>query len=204
MKKRILLLAATISALLFTGPEAYLASNPDNLMLNTPVAPMKGRKSEANFYTLMNNSGREYRSWINDGRKYMNRREYEQAILAFRKAVKLQPASEEARFLLAWSYEKRGLEGLPGDTTDWDSLAAKEYTAAIELADHLPSRFNLAILHRRHERFEEARRHLEHILLINHQNSIGRKASTELAALFEQDMRPRGISSRIKDNGRND
>lgn len=204
MIKKILLLAAILSVLLFNGPKAYMASNPDSMLLSAPIAPVSGRKSEANFYNLLNNSGREYRGWINDGRNYIKRREFEQAILAFRKAIRLQPASEEARFLLAWAYEKRGAEGLPGDTTDWDSLAVKEYTAAVELADHLPSRFNLAIIHRKHHRFEEARRHLEHILLINSQNAIGRKASVELASLFEQDMRPRSISSKIGGTVRND
>jgi len=166
----------------------------------SPRAPMTGRKSEANFYSMLNNSGREYRGWIRDGRNYLARREYEQAIWAFRKAVKLQPAAEEARFLLAWTYEKRGLEGLPGDSTDWDALAIKEYTAAIELADHLPARFNLALLHRRNDRFSEARLQLEHILLVDNRSALARKARTELSALFAQDMRPRSISTVFRDS----
>ncbi|MBU1106349.1 MAG: hypothetical protein KKB51_06750 [Candidatus Riflebacteria bacterium] len=177
-----------------------MASNRDGKILHSPIAPISGRRAEANFYSMLNNSGREYRGWIKDGRNYLARREYEQAIWAFRKAVKLQPATEEARFLLAMTYEKRGLEGLPGDTTDWDTLAAKEYTAAIELADHLPSRFNLALLHRRHERLSEARHHLEHIVLVDNRTSLAKRASTELSAIFAQDMRPRSLSTIIRDS----
>lgn len=204
MKKLFLILFLTSAALLLSGPTAYLASQSEGMMMHTPVAPMTGRKTEVNFYSMINNSGREYQSWVRDCRTYINRREYEQAILAIRKAIKLRPAAEEARFLLAWAYEKRGLEGLPGDMTNWDELAAREYTAAIELADHLPSRFNLAILHRRNDRYEEARRHLEHIVLINNQGTLGKKAAIELASIFEQDMRPRAISSSIKDTYRHE
>jgi len=177
-----------------------MASKGDGKILHSPISPVSGRRAEANVYSMLNTSSREYRGWIKDGRKYLTRREYEQAIWAFRKAIKIQPAAEEARFLLAWTYEKRGLEGLPGDTTDWDTLAAKEYTAAIELADHLPSRFNLALLHRRHERFSEARRQLEHIVLIGNKTSLAKRASSELSAIFAQDMRPRSISTRFRDS----
>lgn len=204
MKKILLTLFLTSAALLLSGPTAYLASHTEGLMMHTPIAPMGGRKAEVNFYSMLNNSGREYQSWIRDGRNYIKRREYEQAILAMRKAIRLQPAAEEARFLLAWAYEKRGLEGLPGDITDWDELAAREYTAAIELADHLPARFNLAILHRRKGRFAEARRQLEHILLINDKGTLGRRAAAELASIFAQDVRPNAISSQIKDSYQHD
>lgn len=199
MKKIFLTLFLTSAVLLLSGPTAYLASNPEGLMMRTPIAPIGGRKTEVNFYSMLNNSGREYQSWIKSGRTYIKRKEYEQAILAIRKAIKLRPAAEEARFLLAWTYEKRGLEGLPGDMTNWDDLAVKEYTAAIELADHLPSRFNLAVLHRRNERFVEARRHLEHILIINSNGALGKKAATELTSIFEQNVRPEAISSNIRD-----
>ncbi len=200
MNNRFLLITVLLFIAFFAGSKAYMASKEDDRLMHSPIAPMSGRKAEANFYSMLNNSGREYRSWIRDGRTYLSRREFEQAIWAFRKAIKLQPAAEEARFLLALTYEKRGLEGLPGDNTDWDSLAIKEYTAAIELADHLPARFNLALLHRRNDRFSEARRHLEHIVLIDQRSALASKAKTELSALFAQDMRPGSISTTFRDS----
>jgi len=200
MNNRFLLITVVLFIAFFAGSKAYMASKEDDRLMHSPIAPMSGRKAEANFYSMLNNSGREYRSWIRDGRTYLSRREFEQAIWAFRKAIKLQPAAEEARFLLALTYEKRGLEGLPGDNTDWDSLAIKEYTAAIELADHLPARFNLALLHRRNDRFSEARRHLEHIVLIDQRSALASKAKTELSALFAQDMRPGSISTTFRDS----
>lgn len=199
MKRRFLLILMVLFALFLPGSRAYLASGRNRPVMHGAIAPIGGRKAEANFYSLLNNSGREYKSWIRDGRSYLNRKEYEQAIWAFRKAVELRPAAEESRFLLAVTYEKRGQEGLPGDMTDWDDLAAREYLAAIELADHLPSRFNLALLHRRLGRFADARQHLEHILLINNSGAFGKRASAELNVLFDQDVRPRGISSVVKD-----
>ncbi len=200
MNNRFLIITVILFVAFFAGSKAYMASREDDRLMHSPIAPMSGRKAEANFYSMLNNSGREYRSWIRDGRSYLARREFEQAIWAFRKAVKLQPAADEARFLLAWTYEKRGLEGLPGDNTDWDALAINEYTAAIELADHLPARFNLALLHRRNDRFSEARRHLEHIVLIDKSSALARRAKNELSAIFAQDMRPRSISTVFRDN----
>ncbi|PKL50725.1 MAG: hypothetical protein CVV42_01610 [Candidatus Riflebacteria bacterium HGW-Riflebacteria-2] len=201
MNNRFLLITILLFIAFFAGSKAHMASSGGDKLMHSPIAPMVGRKAEANFYSMLNNSGREYRGWIRDGRNYLARREFEQAIWAFRKAVKLQPAAEEARFMLAWTYEKRGLEGLPGDSTDWDALAIKEYTAAIELADHLPARFNLALLHRRNERFREARLHLEHILIIDNHSALAIRARTELSALFAQDMRPRSITTVLGDSG---
>lgn len=198
MKRRFLLITVVLFALFLPTSRAFLASGRNRPVMHGAIAPIEGRKAEPNFYSLLNNSGREYKSWVRDGRNYLKRREYEQAIWAFRKAVDLRPAEEEVRFLLAATYEKRGLEGLPGDATDWDKLAAREYLAAIELADHLPSRFNLALLHRRHGDFVEARRHLEHILLLNNSGTLARLASSELNALFDQDVRPRSISTEVK------
>lgn len=194
-----LLLIVLLLAVFLPTSRAYLASSMEKPYMEGEIAPITGRNTEVNFYSLINNSGREYESWIKDGRRYLKRKEYEQAIWAFRKAIKLRPAAEEARFLLAWTYETRGLEGLPGDMTNWDRLAENEYLMAIEVADHLPSRFNLAILQRRLERFDEARRNLEHILLVTNSASMRKKASTELQALFHQDVRPRGISNEVKD-----
>jgi tetratricopeptide (TPR) repeat protein len=174
--------------------QAFLAGKNFSKKLQAPVAPVEGRKTEYKAQNLLNNSGVEYSTWLKRGKKYRQRKEYEQAILAFRKAVYLRPADEEARFLLAWCYEKRGLEGLPGDMTNWEALAEQEYLAAIALADHLPARYNLAILYRRQERLDEARKHLEHILLINKPGSLTRKAENELSALFHQSMRPRHIA----------
>ncbi len=200
MKKRQnFILFVLLLAVFLPTSRAYLASSMNKPYMEGSIAPINGRKSEVNFYSLLNNSGREYESWIKDGRKYLKRKEYEQAIWAFRKAVKLRPAAEEARFLLGWTYETRGLEGLPGDYTNWDKLAENEYVMAIEVADHLPSRFNLAILQRRLERYDEARRNLEHILLVTNSATMKKKAAAELQALFHQDVRPRGISNEVKD-----
>ena len=197
MNYRFLLISLFLFASFFAGSQAFVADQSNKRLL-TPMPPAKGRQSEANFYSLLHNSGREYLSWIKEGRAYLSRRDYEQAIWAFRKAVRLQPAAEEARFLLACAYERRGLEGLPGDNTNWDALAAREYIAAIELADHLPARFNLAILHRRHERFIEARRELEHIILLDNKTSLAQRARRELAALFAQDMLPRSLTTHLQ------
>ena len=200
MKKTILLTAAAIMAMFLPGTKAFLASGRYGGVMHGSMAPVVNRKAEANFYSLLNNSGREHRTWIKDGRSYLNRKEYEQAIWAFRKSLELRPADEEAHFLLGFTYEKRGLEGLPGDKTNWDHLAAREYMTAIELADHLPARFNLALLHRRLGNFEEARRHLEHILIVKDSGNLARKAAAELNALFHQDVRPRNISKRVQDH----
>ena len=199
MKKQTLILIVLLLAVFLPTSRAYLANSRQKPYMEGQIVPIEGRNAEVNFYSLLNNSGREYDSWIKDGRKYLKRKEYEQAIWAFRKAVKLRPAAEEARFLLGWTYEKRGLEGLPGDMTNWDRLAENEYVIAIEVADHLPSRYNLAILQRRLERFDEARRNLEHILLVTDSKTLKNKASSELQALFHQDVRPRGISNEVKD-----
>lgn len=199
MKRQNIILFILILAVFLPTSRAYLANSMKKPYMEGSIAPIYGRNSEVNFYSLLNNSGREYESWIKDGKKYLKRKEFEQAIWAFRKAVKLRPASEEARFLLGWTYETRGLEGLPGDFTNWDKLAEDEYLIAIEVADHLPSRFNLAILQRRLERYEEARRNLEHILLVTNSKTMKKKASAELQALFHQDVRPKGISNEVKD-----
>ena len=200
MKKRQnFILFVLLLAVFLPTSRAYLASSSSKPYMEGSIAPINGRKSEVNFYSLLNNSGREYESWIKDGRKYLKRKEYEQAIWAFRKAVKLRPAAEEARFLLGWTYETRGLEGLPGDYTNWDKLAENEYVMAIEVADHLPSRYNLAILQRRLERYDEARRNLEHIRLVTNSPTMKKKAAAELQALFHQDVRPRGISNEVRD-----
>ncbi|MBQ3642965.1 MAG: hypothetical protein II961_00060 [Candidatus Riflebacteria bacterium] len=199
MKRQNIFLFIILLAIFLPTSRAYLASSMKKPYMEGDIAPIYGRNSEVNFYSLLNNSGREYDSWIRDGRKYLKRKEFEQAIWAFRKAVKLRPAAEEARFLLGWTYETRGLEGLPGDFTNWDKLAENEYSIAIEVADHLPSRFNLAILQRRLERYDEARRNLEHILLVTTSKTMKKRASAELQALFHQDVRPRGISNEVKD-----
>ncbi len=199
MKRQTIFLFIILLAIFLPTSRAYLASSMKKPYMEGDIAPIYGRNSEVNFYSLMKNSGREYDSWIKDGKKYLKRKEFEQAIWAFRKAVKLRPAAEEARFLLGWTYETRGLEGLPGDYTNWDKLAENEYSIAIEVADHLPSRFNLAILQRRLERYDEARRNLEHILLVTNSKTMKKRASAELQALFHQDVRPRGISNEVKD-----
>ena len=113
MNNRFLLITVLLFIAFFAGSKAYMASKEDDRLMHSPIAPMSGRKAEANFYSMLNNSGREYRSWIRDGRTYLSRREFEQAIWAFRKAIKLQPAAEEARFLLALTYENAALKAFP-------------------------------------------------------------------------------------------
>lgn len=182
-------------ALLLPNAKGYLANGRNGLELATGIAPFEGRGQEPSFYGHLSKEARSYGSWIKDGHKYMKRLEFEQAILAFRKAVKLQPANQEARFLLAHAYEKRGLEGLPGDYTQWDRLAAEEYELAVALADHLPARYNLALLQLRIGNLEASRRNLEHILLVGKPNdSLYKRAEQRLAENFAQDVRPNSLS----------
>lgn len=194
MKRNHFLLIIVLLGTFWPLRQAFLAGKNFSRKIQAPVAPMEGRKTERSVRNLLNDSGVAYTTWMQRGKKYIQRKEYEQAILAFRKAVYLRPAEQEARFLLAWCYEKRGREGLPGDMTNWETLAEQEYLAAIALADHLPARYNLAILYRQQERFDEARKHLEHILLINKPDPLTRKAEKEISALFHQSMRPRHIA----------
>ncbi len=203
MKRKNLLLTVATIGLFWPMGHAFMAGDGFVKTVTAPIAPINGRKAESRANGLLNNSGVSYSTWLRRGRNYINRREYEQAILAFRKALRLRPAEEEARFLLAWCYEKRGLEGLPGDATDWDMLAEQEYLAAVSLADHLPARYNLALLYRRHERFGEARAHLEHILLTGKRNSLAQMAEAELSDIFHQDMRPRHIAVDIPEARKN-
>lgn len=200
----ILILLGTV--LLYSSVGEHLSSDLANgvtlgsvgassLELATGIAPFEGRGKEPTFYPHLTKEPRSYASWVRDGHKYMKRLEFEQAILAFRKATKLQPASQEARFLLAQAYEKRGLEGLPGDYTQWDRLAAQEYELAVALADHLPARYNLALLQLRIGSLEASRRNLEHILLVGKPNhSLYKKAEQRLAENFEQAVRPGALS----------
>lgn len=194
MKRKILLTIAVLVALFIPIKRAFLAGSSFASSSTAPVPPIAGRKAESRSLSYLNNSGVSFSTWMSRGKSYIKRKEYEQAILAFRKALRLRPADAECRFLLAWSYEKRGMEGLPGDSTDWDALAEQEYRAAVSLTDHLPARFNLALLYRRNERLDEARMHLEHILLVKPRDLLARKADAELAALFEQSQRPRHIA----------
>lgn len=204
MKRKHLFVIIAIIGLFLPVHKAFLAGSRFEKSLTAPVSPMTGRKAEKNMARLLNGSGVEYSTWMKKGKTYIKRKEYEQAILAFRKAISLRPAEEDSRFLVAWCYEKRGLEGLPGDHTDWETLAEKEYRSAIALADHLPSRYNLAILLRRNKRFEEARKQLEHILLIGNKSIVTRKAEAELTALFHQDMRPKHISVDVMEHRHDD
>lgn len=201
MNKFRLITVIIIAAAFVPTAKAYMAAKSRIPEISMGIAPIEQRGDEQNFYTLLSNSGRKYESWIRDGNQYLKRSEYEQAIWAYRKAVKLRPASQEARFLLAVAYEKRFLEGLPGDYTDWENLAASEYEAAIEVADHLPARFNLAILKRRQGKFEEARINLEHILLVGKPGDrLVKNASDLLKEIFEQDVRPNSLSMKVSAN----
>lgn len=200
-KFRFIIFVIALAALL-PSSKGFLATKSDNVEITGSIAPMQGRKGEVDFYNLLTNAERTYKSWIRDGNAYLRRTEYEQAIWAYRKAVRLRPAAEEARFLLAVAYEKRLMEGLPGDITNWELLAEKEYKAAIEVADHLPSRFNLAMLQRRQKRYEEARKNLEHILLVKtgNKDKLAIRAEKLLEELFDQDVRPDALSTIVSRN----
>ncbi len=193
-KTRLILIIVALAVLLPTA-KGYVASNGSGLNLATGIAPFEGRGKEPSFYPFLAKEGRSYESWIKDGHRYMKRLEFEQAILAFRKAVKLRPASQEAHFMLAVAYDKRGLEGLPGDYTQWHRLSMQEYELAIALADHLPARYNLALLQLRLGNYAESRRNLEHILLVGKaKDVIYKKAEQRLAENFEQAVRPGALS----------
>ncbi|HNV71163.1 MAG TPA: hypothetical protein PKO06_15780, partial [Candidatus Ozemobacteraceae bacterium] len=108
-----------------------------------PRPPSRGRSGEGLGMQYLSKPERTYGYWMARGREYLSRAEHEQAVLAFRKALKERPVSEDAHFLAGIAYERRGRECLPGDATNWDELAEQEYRAAIALSDYLPARYNL-------------------------------------------------------------
>jgi tetratricopeptide (TPR) repeat protein len=200
MKRKLFITAILFAAFVHPVHKAYMSNREFGIKREIPVPPIYGRKKESKCYKYLSKPLRTYNYWMRKGKSYLTRKEFEQAILAFRKASKLRPTSEETRFLLAHSYEKRSMEGLPGDTTNWEQLAIDEYQAAIILADHLPSRYNLALLYQRLDEHTKARKELEHILTISPSSSLGRKAQTALARVFAQDYTPTHLSVNYPQN----
>lgn len=161
-----------------------IASSNVNLQ-NAKLQSLKSFQNSAKNEYQLNNYLSDVPSfdekWKKVGKKYLMQKEYEQAILAFRKAIKANPTSAENYFLLAYAYEKRGTEGLPNDQTQWFKLAEKAYRHAISLEDHLPSKYNLAVLLIQQQKYEEAKHLLEYILLVSPKNkSLIKKTKTTL------------------------
>lgn len=165
--------------------------------LLVPQPPASGRAAERRCQAYLTTPDTTYASWVSKGRRYLGRKEYEQAVWAFRKALRLKPLSSEAHFLLGYSLERRGLEGLPGDVTNWDELAEAEYRAAIALDDHLPARYNLGRLLERLERHGEARREFEHILTVSPRGRLSTRAAAGLDRTIDADLEPERRSSHL-------
>ena len=163
-----------------------------------PRPPLKGRREGGPMRHLLKpETG--YATWLARGKAYVARREFEQAIWAFRKALRERPLAEEAHFLLGCVYVARGAEGLPGDVTAWDDLAESAFRAAIKLADHLPSRYNLGILLTRRGNPSEARLEFEHILNVKPSSSLGRLAREALDRNIQADLLPRMLAVDLPD-----
>ncbi len=158
--------------------------------LSAPQPPSAGRAAERRCQAYLTAADTTYASWVSKGRAYLGRKEYEQAIWAFRKALRLKPLSSEAHFLLGYAFERRGLEGLPGDVTNWDELAEAEYRASIALDDHLPARYNLGRMLERLERHDEARREFEHILTVSPRGRLSARAAAGLDRTIDADLEP--------------
>ncbi|HOY65888.1 MAG TPA: tetratricopeptide repeat protein [Candidatus Ozemobacteraceae bacterium] len=165
--------------------------------LTLPQPPAAGRAAERRAQAYLTRPDTTYATWMKNGRGYLARKEFEQAIWAFRKALRLKPLSSEAHFLLGYAFERRGLEGLPGDVTAWDVLAEAEYRSAIALDDHLPARHNLGRLLERLERYEEARHEFEHILTIAPRGRLAARASAGLDRTIDADLEPARRSAHL-------
>ena len=70
MKRQNIILFILILAIFLPTSRAYLANSMKKPYMEGSIAPIYERNSEVNFYSLLNNSGREYESWIKDGKKY--------------------------------------------------------------------------------------------------------------------------------------
>ncbi len=200
MKRKPLILVSLVGLWLLAGGRTYAPQGglkpPSG---EIPRPPAKGRGAEGSGMQYLTRPDRTFGYWMARGREYLARTEYEQAILAFRKALKERPMSEEAHFLAGCSYERRGRECLPGDATNWDELAEQEYRAAIAVADYLPARYNLGMLLNRLERDNEARKEFEHILTVRPRSQIGRLARAALERNVQSDFLPRLLEHRIPD-----
>ncbi|HNW36131.1 MAG TPA: tetratricopeptide repeat protein, partial [Candidatus Ozemobacteraceae bacterium] len=176
---------------LYLWPTARATMTDKNApFLSVPQPPAAGRAAERRSRAYLTRPDTTYASWVGKGRKYLGRKEYEQAVWAFRKALRLKPLSSEAHFLLGYAFELRGLEGLPGDITNWDELAEAEYRASIALDDHLPARYNLARMLERLERYPEARREYEHILTVSPRGRLSTGATAGLDRTIDADLEP--------------
>ncbi|MBF0498864.1 MAG: hypothetical protein HQM09_01920 [Candidatus Riflebacteria bacterium] len=172
---------------------------PDAFRGEVPVPPLKGRSGERSALGHLLAPARTYAHWLAAGKAYLARREYEQAIWAFRKALRERPLAQESHFLLGCAYVARGAEGLPGDMTGWDELAETSFLAAINLADHLPARYNLGILLTRRDRPAEARVQFEHILNISPKSRLGSLARRALERNIDADLLPRSLAIELPD-----
>lgn len=182
MKAKKFAFAILLLGLVWPYGKAFMSSfnGTDDPLRETPTAPLHGRNLARIGENYLTQPERTFDYWFKKGRGYLSRKEFEQAIWAFRKAVRERPLSPEAHFLLAFTFESRGREGLPGDQTCWESLAEKEYRSAIFLGDHLPSRYNLGMLYTNLNRPGEARKELEHILLVSPDSRLGNLAKKAL------------------------
>jgi tetratricopeptide (TPR) repeat protein len=178
---------------------AFMSSPPraPKILGETPNPPSSGRIGESSGARYLTPLDIGFTTWMKRGKTYLSRKEFEQAVLAFRKALQTNPLSADAHFLLGYAYERRSKEGLPGDQTAWDILAERSYRSAIAAGDHLPARFNLGMLLSRTDRAPEARREWEHILTISPGTRLGRLAKNALErnqqadflpSIFEQDI----------------
>jgi tetratricopeptide (TPR) repeat protein len=177
-----------VGLLLFLIPtgKAFMStvSLSEKALHEAPLPPMKGRSAEKGMNGYLTRPDTSLAVWLKKGKSYYARKEYEQAIWAFRKALRENPMAGEVHFLLGVTYEARGKEGLPGDMTSWDTLAERSYRSAIAAGDYLPARFNLGMLFTRLARHDEARREWEHILTISPKSSLGSHAKKALTRNF--------------------
>jgi|GEM_PF-720299 len=183
---------------LYLWPTARATMTDKNTaFLSVPQPPAAGRAAERRSQAYLTRPDTTYASWLSKGRSYLGRKEFEQAIWAFRKALHLKPLSSEAHFLQGYALERRGLEGLPGDITNWDELAESEYRAAVALDDHLPARYNLGRMMERLERYGEARREFEHILTVSPRGRLSKRATAGLDRTTDADLEPARRSAHL-------
>ncbi|MBI3038836.1 hypothetical protein HYY75_07285 [bacterium] len=205
MKNRILLAGIFLLGFLLPFNKAFLSNQSKDFFRGqeAPIFPLKGRYAEKKLSSYLTPFPVDFSLWLMRGRKYLFRKEFEQAVWAFRKALNENPLSGEAHFLLGFSYEARGLEGLPGDSTAWDELAEIEYRAAINVSDELPARFNLGMLLNRLDRKSEARKEFEYILLVSPNSLFGKRAKIALDRNVSSHFLPQIVSnnSRLEESG---
>ncbi|MBF0408626.1 MAG: hypothetical protein HQM10_14850 [Candidatus Riflebacteria bacterium] len=205
MKRIIFMISVTAFLTYFCPGKALLESkkvmqesdDPSQQEFDFPLPPLEGRKSERGLSSWLIKPEIGWKTWINRGKMFFRKHEYEQSILAFRKALRMKPSSSESHFFLGTSYQARGEQGLPGDRTSWEQLAEKEFLAAIHLGDFLPARYNVALLLERQGRLPEARIHLEHIVNVSPRSDIGKKALKILNENFDADLYPKMLTKRI-------